>query len=97
MLAFKFTIDPINKVWYINPQDVIIMEIMRGIFDATRILYGHRVLRLTTKYYKTIRFVYKKILTEAGLKKGDNRIISGSILSQIPADGYLGFMIPKLL
>jgi Na+-transporting NADH:ubiquinone oxidoreductase subunit A len=47
------------------------------------------------KYYKTIvGSSIKKILTEAGLKKGDNRIISGSILSgsQIPADGYLGFL-----
>jgi Na+-transporting NADH:ubiquinone oxidoreductase subunit A len=92
-------IDPINKgeiVWYINPQDVVIIGKLfdEGIFDATRILAVTGSQVNNPKYYKTIiGSSIKNILTEAGLKKGDNRIISGSILSgsQIPADGYLGF------
>jgi len=92
-------IDPINKgevVWYINPQDVVIMGKLfdEGLFDATRILAVTGSQVNNPKYYKTIvGSSIKNILSEAGLKKGDNRIISGSILSgsQIPADGYLGF------
>jgi Na+-transporting NADH:ubiquinone oxidoreductase subunit A len=92
-------IDPINKgevVWYINPQDVVIIGKLfdEGLFDATRILAVTGSQVNNPKYYKTIvGSSIKNMLTEAGLKKGDNRIISGSILSgsQIPADGYLGF------
>lgn len=92
-------IDPINKgdiVWYINPQDVIIIGKLfnEGKFDATRIfaLTGSQIE--TPKYYKTIVGTsIKNSINEACLKKGENRIISGSILSgsQIPSDGFLGF------
>lgn len=92
-------IDPINKgevVWYLSPQDVVIIGKLfaEGIFDASRTIAvaGSQVDK--PKYYKTIVGTsIKNILTDAGLKKGDNRIISGSILSgsQILPDGYLGF------
>ncbi|MFA9187892.1 Na(+)-translocating NADH-quinone reductase subunit A [Flavobacterium sp. FBOR7N2.3] len=92
-------IDPINKgdiVWYINPQDVVIIGKLfnEGIFDATRTiaLTGSQIEN--PKYFKTIvGSSIKNIIAECGLKKGENRIISGSVLSgsQIPADGYLGF------
>lgn len=92
-------IDPINKgevVWYLNPQDVVIIGKLftEGIFDASRTIAvtGSQVDK--PKYYKTIVGTsIKNILADAGLKKGDNRIISGSILSgsQILPDGYLGF------
>jgi Na+-transporting NADH:ubiquinone oxidoreductase subunit A len=92
-------IDPVNKgetVWYINPQDVLIIGKLfnEGIFDATRTiaLTGSQVNN--PKYYKTIvGCSIKNILADSGLKKEENRIISGNILSghKIPTDGYLGF------
>lgn len=92
-------IDPVNKgemVWHINPQDILIIGKLfnEGIFDATRIiaLTGSQVN--TPKYYKTIvGCSIKSIIADGGLKKAENRIISGNILSgnQIPVDGYLGF------
>ncbi|HEY4618003.1 MAG TPA: Na(+)-translocating NADH-quinone reductase subunit A [Flavobacterium sp.] len=92
-------IDPINKgelVWYIAPQDVMIIGKLfnEGEFDATRTiaLTGSQINK--PKYYKTIiGCSIKNIIADGGLKKADNRIISGNILTgtQIPADGYLGF------
>lgn len=92
-------IDPVNKgevVWHVNPQDVLIIGKLfnEGIFDATRLiaLTGSQINE--PKYYKTIvGCAIKNIITDGGLRKGENRIISGNILSgnQIPADGYLGF------
>ncbi|MNQ29553.1 Na(+)-translocating NADH-quinone reductase subunit A [compost metagenome] len=92
-------IDPVNKgevVWYINPQDVLIIGKLfnEGIFDATRLiaLTGSQINE--PKYYKTIvGCSIKNIIADGGLRKGENRIISGNILTgnQIPADGYLGF------
>ncbi|MFL9829575.1 Na(+)-translocating NADH-quinone reductase subunit A [Flavobacterium sp. ST-87] len=92
-------IDPINKgevVWHINPQDVVIIGKLfsKGIFDAVRTIAVTGTQLEKTQYYKTIvGTTIKNILADAVLKKGDNRIISGSVLSgsQIPADGFLGF------
>lgn len=92
-------IDPIIKgevVWYLNPQDVVIIGKLfaEGIFDASRIIAVTGSQVENPKYYKTIVGTsIKNILADAFLKKGDNRIISGSILSgsQIASDGYLGF------
>jgi Na+-transporting NADH:ubiquinone oxidoreductase subunit A len=92
-------IDPINKgeaVWYINPQDVLIIGKLfnEGLFDASRTiaLTGSQIN--TPKYYKTIvGSCIKNILTQGGLKKGEHRIISGSVLSgnKVPVNGFLGF------
>lgn len=92
-------IDPVNKgeaVWYLSPQDVLIIGRLfnKGRFDASRViaLTGSQVN--DPKYYKTIvGCSIKQMLTDAGLKEGDNRIISGNVLtgSQIAADGFLGF------
>ncbi|MEP7110426.1 MAG: Na(+)-translocating NADH-quinone reductase subunit A [Ferruginibacter sp.] len=92
-------IDPVNKgevVWCINPQDVLIIGKLfsTGKFDASRVvaLTGSQVKN--PKYYKTIvGSSVKNILTDGGLKEGENRIISGNVLTgiQIPVDGNLGF------
>jgi len=92
-------IDPVNKgetVWYINPQDVIIIGTLfnEGKYDASRMiaLTGSQVSN--PKYYKTIvGCSIKHILDDGGLKDGENRIISGNILSgsKITGNGYLGF------
>jgi Na+-transporting NADH:ubiquinone oxidoreductase subunit A len=92
-------IDPINigeVVWYIHPQDEVIVGKLFdiGIFEATRILAVTSSQVNKPKYYKTIVSAsIKNILSEAGLKKDDNRMISGSILSgiQIPEDSSSGF------
>ena len=92
-------IDPINKgevAWYINPQDVVIIGRLfnQGKFDASKIvvLAGSRIEH--PKYYKTvIGGAVKNLLADAGLKPGENRIISGNVLSgkKISADDYLDF------
>jgi len=92
-------IDPINKgevVWYINPQDVLVIGklFLEGIYDATRIiaLTGSQVSG--PKYYKTlIGSSVKNILDDGGLKAGENRIISGNVLTgtQIQKDGFIGY------
>lgn len=92
-------IDPLNKgeaVWYINPQDVLIIGKLfaQGKFDASRViaLTGSQVKE--PKYYKTIvGSNIKNILNNGGLKTGENRIISGNVLTgtKIPSDGFLGF------
>ncbi len=92
-------IDPVNKgeaVWYINLQDILIIGKLfnEGKFDASRVvaLTGSQIN--DPKYYKTlVGCSIKNIIADGGLKEGENRIISGNILtgSQIPPDGYMGF------
>jgi len=92
-------IDPVNKgeaVWYINPQDVVIIGKLfnEGKLDAGRViaLTGSQINE--PKYYKTIAgCAIKNILSDGGLKEGENRIISGNVLTgkQVSAYGYLGF------
>ena len=92
-------IDPVNKgelVWCINPQDVLVIGRLfnQGKLDASRIIAvaGSQVQR--PKYYQVIMgAAVKTLLEDAGLKEGDNRIISGNVLTgkQISMDGYLGF------
>ena len=92
-------IDPLNKgevIWYINPQDVLIIGRLfnDGKFDAAKTIAVTGSQVNDPKYYKTIvGSSIKNIIDDNGLKAGDNRIISGSILSgtQISIYGYLGF------
>lgn len=92
-------IDPVNKgevVWCINPQDVLIIGRLfnHGKFDTTRImaLTGSQVV--SPKYYKTLLGgAISNMLNHAEIKGGENRIISGNVLTgqQIEENGYLGF------
>jgi Na+-transporting NADH:ubiquinone oxidoreductase subunit A len=92
-------INPLNKgeaVWYINVQDVLIVGRLfnHGRFDASRViaLTGSQVKN--SKYYRTIAgSSVKNIIADGELKEGDNRIISGNVLTgkQISPDGYLDF------
>lgn len=92
-------IDAVNKgetVWYIAPQDVLIIGRLfnDGRFDARKIIAVTGSQVNEPKYYKTIvGCSVKNILDDNGMKAGENRIISGSILSgtRISAYGYLGF------
>ncbi len=91
-------IDPINKgdiVWYLEPQDVLAIArlFIEGKYDVSRIvsLSGSQVSK--PRYYRTISGVPISNLLFENLKDGDNRIISGDILTgtKIGLDGNLGF------
>lgn len=91
-------IDPINKgefVWTVNAQDVAIIGrlFLTGKFDASRViaLTGSEVK--APKYYKmTIGAPVKKLISEH-VNQGNNRIISGNVLTgdKIDGDGNIGF------
>ncbi len=97
-------LNPVNKgevVWYINPQDVLIIGRLfnNGKMDASRViaLTGSQIN--SPKYYKTIvGSAVSSIIEDGGLKGGENRIISGNVLSgrQIEQTGYLNFYDAQL-
>ena len=91
-------IDPINKgevVWYLQPQDVIAIARLftEGKYDVSRIvaLAGSQVKK--PKYYRTIAGATVANLLADNINEGDNRIISGDILTgqHIDVNGTLGF------
>lgn len=91
-------IDPINKgevVWYMYPQDVVAIGRLfsQGKYDATRLiaLAGSQVVK--PRYYRTMQGASITALTEANIKPGESRYISGNVLTgnKIAADGNLGF------
>ena len=91
-------IDPINKgdiVWYLEPQDVLAIAKLfcEGKYDVSRIiaLAGSQVLK--PKYYRTIAGAPISNFLLENLNEGENRIISGDVLSgtKINIDGNLGF------
>jgi Na+-transporting NADH:ubiquinone oxidoreductase subunit A len=91
-------IDPINKdevVWYLQPQDVIAIARLftEGKYDVSRIiaLAGPQVKK--PRYYRINAGATITNLLVDNLKEGDNRVISGDILSgqQIDENGTLGF------
>lgn len=91
-------IDPINKgevVWYLEPQDVISIARLftEGKYDISRIiaLAGPQVVK--PRYYRIISGASIANLLVDNLKEGDNRIISGDVLTgqQIDENGTLGF------
>ena len=91
-------IDPINKgevVWYLEPQDVITIARLftEGKYDISRIiaLAGPQVVK--PRYCRMISGASIANLLVDNLKEGDNRIISGDVLTgqQIDENGTLGF------
>lgn len=91
-------IDPINKgevVWTINPQDLIIIGelLLTGKFNAERkvALAGSSVKE--PKYYTTKIGAEITSITEGKLLEGNNRIISGNVLTgrKEGEKGYLGY------
>ncbi len=91
-------LDPINKgeiVWYLNPQDVIILGrlFLEGIYDPSKIiaLTGSEVLK--PRYYKVINGASITNIIEKNVTNVEKRFISGHVLSgkQIPENGYIGF------
>lgn len=89
--------DPIDKgetVWTINPEHVVIIGRLfeEGKFDA-RIniaVAGSEVLN--PKYHSTVVGAAVKNFVEGNITEGQNRIISGNVLTgtKIETEGYLG-------
>ena len=91
-------LDPINKgdvVWYLEPQDIIVIARLftEGKYDVSRIisLCGSEVSK--PRYYRTILGSCVANLISDNVKRENNRIICGDVLSGIKIDknGYLGF------
>ena len=88
-------IDPINKgefVWYVNPQDVVIIGRLfsEGKFDARKIiaLVGSQVSE--PKYYNTIIGAELNVFNDEALNDKSNRVINGDVLTGIIANGFIG-------
>ena len=91
-------LDPINKgdiVWYLEPQDIIVIARLftQGKYDVSRIisLCGSEVSK--PRYYRTISGSCVANLISDNVKRENNRIICGDVLSgkKIDKNGYLGF------
>ena len=91
-------IDPINKgdiIWYLEPQDILAIAKLftEGRYDVSRIvsLAGSQVTK--PRYYRTIIGAPVVNLLVDNLNEGNNRIISGDVLTgnRIDLDGNLGF------
>ena len=91
-------IDPINKgdvVWYLYPQDVLAISRLfsEGKYDVSRIvaLTGSQVMK--PRYYRIIAGSSISNMIVDNLKDGENRFISGSVLTgkQISEQGAIGF------
>ena len=89
---------PISKgevVWTIKPQDVLAIGKLfeTGKYDATRVVAVAGAQVKTPKYFRTIQGVNLKTLLDGNLTEGNNRIISGNVLTgeKVTLDGYLGF------
>ena len=91
-------IDPINKgevVWYINPQDVMILGrySLTGAYDANKVISigGENVN--SPKYVKTISGSSIESILEGVEVKENSRLISGNPLTglKVEKDNYLGF------
>ena len=96
-------LDPINKgdiVWYLEPQDIIIIARLftEGKYDVSRIisLCGSEVSK--PRYYRTISGSCVANLISDNVKRENNRIICGDVLSgkKIEKNGYLGFYDTQL-
>ncbi|VEB22082.1 Na(+)-translocating NADH-quinone reductase subunit A [Avibacterium volantium] len=90
-------IDPVSAtktVWYLNYQDVIAF----GRLFTTGELYNDRVISLAGPQVKNPRLIRTQLganlaqLTKDELKEGENRIISGSVLSGHKAEGAVDYL-----
>ena len=91
-------IDPINKgevVWYINPQDVMIL----GRYSLTGAYVANKVISIggenidSPKYVKTISGSSIESILDDSIIKDNSRIISGNPLTgqKVEKDSFLGF------
>jgi Na+-transporting NADH:ubiquinone oxidoreductase subunit A len=83
------------------PADVIILGrlFLTGYYDARRwVAVGGSSLKQPGYAHAVLGACISGIVKAAGLQEGEQRTISGDVLSgeQIPADGYLGFYHDQL-
>ena len=90
-------LDPVGRkksVWYINPQDVIAI----GYLFSTGKLFLERIISLAGPAAKNPRLIRTRLgaavedITLGEMKEGENRVISGSILSGHTAAGPTAFL-----
>jgi Na+-transporting NADH:ubiquinone oxidoreductase subunit A len=91
-------IDTINKgevVWYINPQDVMVIGrfSLTGAYDTSRVIAVGGSNINNAKYYKTISGASIDSIINQSDVLDNSRIISGNPLTgeQVDIDGFLGF------
>jgi Na+-transporting NADH:ubiquinone oxidoreductase subunit A len=92
-------LDPVitrnDIVWFINPQDVLIVGRLfnTGKYDARKLvaLAGSEVIN--KQYYEMLIGSSVSSILDHNLEAGNQRVISGNVLtgSKISADGYLGY------
>lgn len=89
---------PIGKgdtVWTITPQEVLTIGKLfdKGTYDATKVIAVAGSQINGPKYFKTIAGSSTKELFATLVKEGNNRYISGNVLTgtKIESDGFLGF------
>ncbi|OFX26193.1 MAG: NADH:ubiquinone reductase (Na(+)-transporting) subunit A [Bacteroidetes bacterium GWA2_31_9b] len=91
-------IDPINKgdiIWYTYPQEVIAIGRLfeKGIYDVTKTvaITGSEIIH--PKYLKIINGASIKSLLKENVKSGNNRFISGNVLTgtKISNEGFISF------
>lgn len=91
-------IDPINKgevVWVVSPQDLVIIGelLLTGKFNAQRIVALTGVQFNSPNYVSVLPGMKIKDIVTDNLKNGNNRIISGNVLTgnKVEEEGYLGY------
>ena len=90
-------LEPVGRkktVWHINPQDVIAV----GFLFSTGKLYLERIISLAGPGVKNPRLIRTRVgaatadIIAGELKDGENRVISGSILSGNMAEGPVAYL-----
>jgi Na+-transporting NADH:ubiquinone oxidoreductase subunit A len=91
-------IDPINKgevVWYLYPKDVLIIGRLfnKGIYDASKLVALSGSKAKKRRYFKSIIGASVKSIVSGNIEEGNNRIISGNVLTgkKAKADAYVGY------
>lgn len=89
-----------DLIWTIKPQDIIAIGRLfdSGKFDAKRVIALAGAQVKEPKYYRTILGTSTKELFEKATVEGNNRYISGNVLTgtKIEKDGYLGYYDTEL-
>jgi Na+-transporting NADH:ubiquinone oxidoreductase subunit A len=90
--------NPINKgeyVWVVNPQDVMIIGryFAEGKYDVTKLIAVTGSEIKAPKYYRIINGASIKSIVSGLMNEGENRIISGNVLTglKVDMDGFISF------
>jgi Na+-transporting NADH:ubiquinone oxidoreductase subunit A len=92
-------LDPVitrnDIVWFINPQDVLIVGRLfnTGKYDARKLVAIAGTEVINKQYYEMLIGSSVSSVLDHNLQAGNQRVISGNVLTgnKISADGYLGY------